>query len=231
MYGSDAVIRAVMFDMDGVLIDSEPVHKAALQAVLSASGLPVPNDPDWEPIFLGRPDRDGLLDWFQLHGVEQDPQPLMDVKQVYFAERFDALVTPLYDGQWLARELAIRGIPLALVTGAHRSEMEMTLERFALGEYFSARISANDITTGKPHPEPYLRGAAALGIDPAETLVIEDAPAGVRSALAAGARVIAVDRYGSPDRLAGATVVSQLDQRVVDMVLAAMLDGVPPARS
>ena len=212
------MIRAVMFDMDGVLIDSEPVHKVALQAVLAAYGLPVPGDADWEPVFLGRPDRDGLLDWFRLHGIEHDPRPLMDDKQIFFAERFDELVTPHADGQWLARALAELGVPLALVSGARRNEIELTLERFNLRSLFQATVSADDVSVGKPDPEPYLRGAEALGVDPRETLVIEDAPAGMRAALAAGARVVVVDRYGTPELFDGVVPLDRLDERVVEMV-------------
>ena len=56
------MIRAVLFDMDGVLVDSEPAHRAAAQAVLRERGLPVPDDGDWERVFLGRPDRDGPIE-------------------------------------------------------------------------------------------------------------------------------------------------------------------------
>lgn len=216
------MLRAVMFDMDGVLIDSEPVHKAALQAVLAAYGLPSPCDDDWEPYFLGRPDRDGLLDWFAQHGVVHDLQPIMDDKQIHFAERFDALVSPYADGQWLARALAERGVPLALVSGARRSEIELTLERFDLRGVFRVSISADDVSVGKPHPEPYLRGAAALGVPASATVVVEDAPAGMRAAQAAGAQVVVVDRLGQPQLYDGLTPVSALDERVLDWVLSAL---------
>jgi beta-phosphoglucomutase-like phosphatase (HAD superfamily) len=215
------MIRAVMFDMDGVLIDSEAAHQAALQAVLAAYGMPVPGDDDWEPVFLGRPDRDGLLDWFKLHGIVQDVHPLMADKQVYFTAHYDSLVTPHEDGQWLARALAELGIPLALVSGARRNEIELTLDRFNLRACFRASVSADDVRVGKPDPEPYLRGAAALGIDPRDTLVIEDAPAGMRAALAAGARVVVVDRYGTPELFDGITPLDRLDERVLELVASA----------
>lgn len=221
------MIRAVMFDMDGVLIDSEPVHQAAMQAVLAAHGLPVPGDDDWERVFLGRPDRDGLLDWFRLHGVERDPWPLMAVKEVYFAERFNDLVAPLEDGLWLARALAHAGVPLALVSGARRSEIELALDRFALRPLFHATISSDDVATGKPDPEPYLRGAAALGVDPRETAVIEDAPAGMRAAQAAGAQVVVVDRLGRPELFEGVIPVARLDDRVLARLVSAFHASLP----
>jgi len=218
--------RAVMFDMDGVLIDSEPVHMAALQAVLAAHGAPVPGESDWEPVFLGRPDRDGLLDWFRIHGIERDVRVLMDDKQFYIAERFAEMVAPCPDGQWLARALAARGMPLALVSGARRNEIELTLERFDLRSVFAVTVSADDVSVGKPNPAPYLRGAELLGVAAAETLVIEDAVAGMLAARAAGADVIVVDRLGRPERFGGLTPVERLDERVLARITsAAFLPG------
>src|SRR4051794_23602137 len=132
------MIRAVLFDMDGVLIDSEPTHQAAAQAALRERGLPVPDDDDWVRIFLGRPDRDGLLDWFAEHGVNEDIDELMAAKQVGVLERLAAEVAPCEDGQWLARALHARGVPLAVVTGARRQELELVLRRFDLGAVFGA---------------------------------------------------------------------------------------------
>src|SRR3954462_12344753 len=96
------MIRAVLFDMDGVLIDSEPTHQAAAQAVLRERGLPVPDDDDWVRVFLGRPDRDGLIDWFAQHRVAADIAPLLAAKQARVAARLAAEVAACADGQWLA---------------------------------------------------------------------------------------------------------------------------------
>lgn len=118
------------------------------------------------------------------------------------------------DGQWLARALHERGVPLALVTGARRSELDLVLRRFDFGAVFAATVSADDVVVGKPDPEPYLRGAAALGLLASECLVIEDAVAGLRSAEAAGAAVIVVDRLGDPGRFAPQRPVARLDEGV-----------------
>jgi HAD superfamily hydrolase (TIGR01509 family) len=214
------MIRAVLFDMDGVLIDSEPAHQAAAQVVLRERGLPVPGDHDWERVFLGRPDRDGLHDWFAEHRVVADVEDLMAAKQVQVAARLATGVVACDDGQWLARELHRRGVPLALVTGARRAEAALVIERFALDGVFAATVSADDVARGKPDPEPYLRGAAALGVSASACLVIEDAVPGLRAAEAAGAAVIVVDRLGQPERFATVRPVARLDERVLAAILA-----------
>ncbi len=121
------MIRAVLFDMDGVLIDSEPTHQSAAQAVLRERGLPVPDDDAWERVFMGRPDRDGLIDWFAEHRMVADIEELIAAKEVGVVARLAGEVAPYEDGQWLARALHEHGVPLALVTGARRSEAALVL--------------------------------------------------------------------------------------------------------
>jgi HAD superfamily hydrolase (TIGR01509 family) len=220
------VLRAILFDMDGVLIDSEPTHQAAAQEALRERDLPVPDDDDWRRVFLGRPDRDGLIDWFSQHRVAGDIGAIMAAKQVRVATRLATEVAACDDGQWLARELHRRGVPLALVSGARRTEIALVVERFALDDVFAATVSADDVTTGKPDPEPYRRGAAALGVPASACLVIEDAIPGLRSAQAAGAAVIVVDRFDQPGRFAPLQPVKRLDEAV----LTAILERLPPGR-
>jgi HAD superfamily hydrolase (TIGR01509 family) len=211
-----------MFDMDGVLIDSEPAHLAAMDEILRRECVPVPDAMDWQRVFFGRPDRDGLRDWFTLHGLRDDGviERIMADKLTLFSAHFERLVTPFPDAQQLARDLHARGVPLALVTGARRAEMQLALERFALSALFSACVSGDDVTVGKPDPQPYLRGAAALGHEAGECLVIEDAEAGVAAALAAGAAVLAIDRIGQPHRFDSVPYVSGIDAGVLESILA-----------
>ena len=210
---------AVLFDMDGVLIDSEPVHELVTVEALQAHALPIPSDAEWQSIFLGRPDRDGLRDWFALHGTSAAVEPVMANKLQRFEARFAELVRAFEDGQWLARELHTEGVPLALVTGARRAEADLVLRHFALRDVFAATVTADDVTVGKPNPEPYLLGAALLGVSAEDCVVIEDSVAGLSSAIAAGASTVVVDRLGVPGRFAPHVPVLQFDDVVRDRLL------------
>ncbi len=215
-------IDAVLFDMDGVLVDSEPVHERVTIEALNAYGLPMPDDAQWQRIFLGRPDRDGLRDWFALHRIDLPVETIMADKLARFEARFEDLVQPFEDGQWLARELHARDVPLALVTGARRDEADLVLRHYCLSSVFRATVTADDVTVGKPDPEPYLSGARLLGVSPDRCLIIEDSFAGVTSANAVDAEVIVVDRLGMPERFAPRVPVPALDDRVLVTILEQM---------
>jgi beta-phosphoglucomutase-like phosphatase (HAD superfamily) len=212
-------IRAVLFDMDGVLVDSEPAHFQVTIETLDARGLPTPNDEEWDRIFLGRPDRDGFTEWFLEMRADENVEAFMADKAARFAERFGDLVRPFEDGQWLARELHGRGVPLALVSGARRSDVDLVLHHFDLSSVFRASLSSDDVTYGKPDPQPWQMGAATLGVPPSACIVIEDAVPGLRAAEAAGATPIVVDRVNDPTRFRTIEPVIRLDESVLHMIL------------
>lgn len=215
-----AMIDAVLFDMDGVLVDSEPAHFAVTRAALGVAGLPIPTDDEWDAVFFGRPDREGLADWCLRHHLTTDIGAIMADKLLRFEERFEELVTPFEDAQWLARALHAAGVPLAIVTGARRVEMELVVRHFGLTGVFQATISSDDIYAGKPDPEGFLKGAAALDVAPERCAVIEDALPGIRAAQAAGMALVVVDRLGRSERFAPIVPVARLDQVVLDGLLA-----------
>jgi beta-phosphoglucomutase len=217
------MIEAVLFDMDGVLVDSEPAHFVVTVEAMRAFDIPVPDDEAWESIFLGRPDRDGFTDWFLQHRIGVAVETVMADKLARMEARFHEIVTPFEDGQWLARELHRRGVRMALVTGARRAEADLVLQSFDLEHVFEASVSADDVSSGKPDPQPYLLGAAALGMPPHHCLVIEDSVVGLRAAEAAGAAAIVVDRLNDPDRYITARPVPRLDDDVLNDILARML--------
>lgn len=212
-------IDAVLFDMDGVLIDSEPVHYRMAFETLAHFGLPTPTEQEYDEHLFGRPDRDGFSDWLLRNHLDWPVDDLLVEKLNRMKQSFADLVKPCPDGQWLARELARRGMPLAIVTGGRRAELDMVVDLFNLGDVFRATISSDDVPDGKPDPGPFLAGAAALGVEPTTCAVIEDAVPGLRAAEAAGMWPIVVDRSGDPARFAPATPVDQLDQSVLNMIL------------
>lgn len=206
---------AVLFDMDGVLVDSEPAHFAVTCEALEKFGLPIPDDHDWQTIFFGRPDRDGLAEWCNRHHITADIGAIMADKLGRFEARFSELVKPFDDAQWLARALHERGMPLAIVSGARRPEVDLVVQRFHLEDVFRTTLSSDEVRSGKPNPEGYLKGAKALGVEPARCTVIEDALPGIAAAQAAGAALVVVDRLNDPTRFAPLTPVTRLDDAVL----------------
>lgn len=212
-------IEAVLFDMDGVLIDSEPVHFRMMVETLGAAGFPEPNEAEYDRYFFGRPDRDGFSDWLLRHHIDADIEGLVADKLGRMTERFEELVLACEDGQWLARELSRHGLPLALVSGARRAEIDLVIELFGLRDVFAATISSDDVQAGKPDPDPFLAGARALGVAPGACAVIEDAIPGLRAAEAAGMWPIVVDRRGDPGRFAPVEPFDRLDEQVLQLLL------------
>jgi beta-phosphoglucomutase len=115
------------------------------------------------------------------------------------------------------RSLAARQVSLALVTGSLHLEADLTLKTFKIHDLFGAVIAAEDITESKPSPQGYLKAAAALGVEPAMCVVIEDAPSGVQAAVAAGTRCLAVTTTHSAKELGQAMqVVGELSLGCLD---------------
>lgn len=215
-----AEIHAVLFDMDGVLIDSEPVHASSTLDALRRRDIPLPDVEEWESVFAGRPDRDGLRDWFAHHAVSVAPEDVMADTLVTFLAGFRAGVLPFPDAQQLACDLAAAGLPLALVTGARRDEAALAMEHFGLEHCFRARVTSDDVERGKPDPLPFLEGARLLGVAPQHCVVIEDSVAGALAAEAAGIPAIMVDRIERPERFPLLQPLATIDSAIRDLILS-----------
>ncbi len=179
---------AVLFDLDGTLIDSEPAHVAANHRLFSECNLPVPA---WEHDgFKGRPAFAVFAEMCSRYGPGRlDVDEMVRRKQVLFREEAE-VVTLLPGAHALLERLEARGVPTALVTSTDRVLVDELLAR--LGLHFAATITADDITRPKPDAEPYCRGAEALGVSAGQCLAVEDAPSGIASARAAGCHVVAL---------------------------------------
>jgi HAD superfamily hydrolase (TIGR01509 family) len=177
--------EAVLFDMNGVIVDDEPLHFAAFQTVLQdIGGL---SSGQYKKYFAGKTDSDGFASYLAA-GKDQRPDivDLMARKaEVYVALAADNLM-PYPGAADCIQDLAEKDVPLALVTSSTQREAAAVLASFQLSKYFSVVVTAEDVTKGKPDPEGYQRAAELLGCDPARCLVVEDAPSGLRAAHAAG---------------------------------------------
>ena len=183
--------RAILFDMDGVLIDSEPVHEEAIVALTGEMGRKL-TDKDLLFSFKGAPEKSMAAKLMEIFPENtKTAEELIGRKVDLYADLFPAV--KLIDG---AKEFVEKshaaGRKHALVTSASRSTQELTFETFGFGPFFDDIVTGEDIKRGKPDPEPYLIAAEKLGVKPEECVVIEDSINGVKSGHAAGCVVIAL---------------------------------------
>ena len=197
--------KAVIFDMDGVLVDSESSHEQAYLDVVNALGYGDNHGLRFTD-YLGRSDDLLWRDFIALHHPPQTFEELLALKTQRVVEiiRRDQ---PLFEGvPELVKELAGK-YRLALASGSERAIVEEVLAMRGLRRFFSATISGSDIKHGKPDPEIFLRAACLLGVAPADCCVIEDSKPGVAAALAAGMPVIAITNTHPAAQLSHATQV------------------------
>jgi beta-phosphoglucomutase-like phosphatase (HAD superfamily) len=189
------VVAAVIFDLDGVLIDSEGVWDAARREVALQNGG------RWTPeathAMLGMSSTEWSAYMHDQLGVELEPAGISAAVvgrlEAHYREHLPLL--PYARG-------AVAGLgehwPLALASSANRPILDLVLELARLGEYFRATVSSEEVARGKPAPDVYLEAARRLGVAPARCVAVEDSGNGVRSAAAAGMKVIAVPNREFP---------------------------------
>jgi beta-phosphoglucomutase len=177
-------VSAVIFDMDGVVVDSEPLHEAAQAQVFDEYDLPVPATE--YATFKGRPERDVFAYILQKYdpAAAISPESIIARKHALYRTLLDD-ATPVEGAIDFIAFVAAR-VPVGLTTSAARDEQRRVFDLFDLHAFFRTIISADEIKQAKPHPEPYLRTLRGMNAAPETTLVIEDSVLGVQSALAAG---------------------------------------------
>jgi HAD superfamily hydrolase (TIGR01509 family) len=182
------LIEAVIFDMDGVLVDSEPLQYEAYRRVFADHGAVVERD-EFIRLWVGR--GSVLHEHIERHGLRVSVEEVRRSKKTVYDElvREKLKLRPGLLG--LLRRLH-RQLLTALASSAHPDSVSVVLEKFKLTEYFDAILTGGDVEHNKPHPEIYLKAAERLGVAPEQCLALEDSTAGVTSAKAAGMRVIAL---------------------------------------
>ena len=183
-------IQAVLFDFDGVLVDSEPIRFKTGARALEEIGVSLTWD-RFMRFWLGRTDAAGLRDLLG-DRFEADGQRVVTRRNALYEERLDEV--PAFPDTVRLMERVPDGTRLAVATGSRRMEVDRILTRLRLLSRFRAIVTAEDYARAKPAPDPFLTAARRLHLPPASCLVIEDSLAGVTAARAAGMRVVAVDR-------------------------------------
>lgn len=180
--------RAYLFDLDGTVADTMPQHFVAWTATLADHGAAMSEELFYE--WGGVPPLKVVSLLNERFGYTLDPETVMADKEARFLEGIND-VQPI--ASVLAHIVAQHGrIPLAIVSGSPRANVERTLKVLGLTDRFDITVCAEDYTNGKPHPEPFLKAAELLHVEPRQCLVFEDADAGIASAKAAGMQWVRV---------------------------------------
>jgi HAD superfamily hydrolase (TIGR01509 family) len=213
--------RAVIFDMDGVLTDSEPAFYAAVNDVLARYGEHI--DLDEYERFIGNATP---TTWAGIIKLKQLPAALDEIIDAYEAPLMARLREPrppLPGARELIDALRSRGVPIALCTASYSRWVDAILGGAGLLGLFDALSTADMVERTKPHPDPYLLAAKKLGIPPEACTVIEDSLSGITSALGAGTHVLQLQATStSARRVDGvARVISSLSDFPLELVLPA----------
>lgn len=176
-------INAILFDLNGVIIDDENLQQQAFSEVLTKYDIQISDD-EYRKFFLGKSDVDGFSSYLQTNKIsELNIKNLVYEKGIVYSDLIDSQAVALNSGSFrLLQELRIRGYKIALVTASTKRDMNKILQKFNIGVYFDILISADDVEHGKPSPEAYLLAASKLQVKPNKCLVIEDSLSHVQEA-------------------------------------------------
>ena len=214
------MLRAIIFDCDGVIADTEPLHFAAFQRVLEEEGLQLTREQYYRD-YLALDDRNCFSQVHSDREVALGPEKLFDLiaRKASYIEPMMRSHLLIFPGVVEFMRQASERFPMAVASGALRHEVELVLQHAGVRELFEVIVAAEDVVNGKPDPEPFLKACSLLNatggqtIGPHECLVIEDSIPGVRAAHSAGMRCLAVTNSYSRERLDNADrVVGGLDE-------------------
>ncbi|HDP80216.1 MAG TPA: HAD family phosphatase [Spirochaetes bacterium] len=205
MSGPAKIYRCFLFDMDGVVVDSMEQHARTWIEVLAGYGVSL----EREDIFRreGMSGLSSIRDIFREKGLDAPPDRELLALQERKLALFEECDISVFPGiSEILSYLWEKALPMALVTGSLRRSVDHVLPP-EIRRFFTAIVTVDDITNGKPHPEPYLKAVHALGAGPQDALAIENAPLGILSARAAGIDCYAVETTLDASHLSAAHAV------------------------
>jgi pseudouridine 5'-phosphatase len=203
-----AALRAVVFDLDGVLANTEDLYEQACSMVLGRRGRTY--DPPLREQMMGRPVADSIRIMIDAHGLAESVDELIQECREVMQELLATSLAPMPGVIGLLDRLQEDNFPIAVATSALREYAEFVLTRLEIRRRFRFVLAAEDIRRGKPDPEVYLLASKQLGLSPSATMVLEDSANGCRAAVAAGAFTVAVpNRHTANHDFAGAQFIAE----------------------
>jgi len=194
------MLKAILFDMDGVIVDSEPLHKKAYFNMFKDIGIDV-SEKLFES-FTGQSTLKICSSLCKYFSLTNPPQELVDLKRSHFKYIFEndkdfKLIDGVLD---LIKDYVNNGLVLVLASSASMVTINNVFKRFKLDKYFIAKLSGADLQASKPHPEIFIKAAQSSGFKKEECLVIEDSTNGIKAAKAAGIFCVGFDSFHSKNQ-------------------------------
>ncbi|HMM41864.1 MAG TPA: HAD family phosphatase [Thermomicrobiales bacterium] len=213
---SSREIAAVVFDLDGLLIDSEPLQAWAWDTYAQRFGTTLRDDVLARMLGLRTVDASRIF--VELLGLPVAPDVAMRERDELLLAAAPGQIAAHRGAVELVAHLRGRGVPLALATSGHRRYVDLALTSAGLSGAFDVEVTGDQVERGKPHPDIYLRAAELLSTPPERCLALEDAPNGVRAALAAGMVCFAIPDAGHPGGVDDADEVLGSLRQVLSML-------------
>ena len=192
------MIKAVIFDMDGLMIDSERVTFEGYQHILSKKGKTITED--FYITLLGKPIKGIFQRFYDVYGNDFPIESVITDVHRYMAERFETEGVPLKTGLVeLLKYCREKGYRTIVATSSNRNRVDKILKSADIEQYFDDSICGDEVTKGKPDPEVFLKSCMKLGVNTDEAVVLEDSEAGIQASYAAGIKVICVPDMKQPE--------------------------------
>ena len=201
------MIKAILFDMDGVLIDARTWHFDALNLALSHFGITI-SEESHLATFDGLPTRDKLHILTKSKSLPNGLHELINkLKQIYTLEICSQRCKPMFNHQYALSRLKKEGYKLAVCSNSVRASIETMMNLSCLNSYLDLVISNQDVKEGKPSPEMYQQAMSTLGCAPKECLILEDNDNGIKAAIAAGGHLL---KIGVPEDVTYQSIKSRI---------------------
>ncbi|HJV20338.1 MAG TPA: HAD family phosphatase [Sediminibacterium sp.] len=199
-------IKAVIFDLDGTMIDNNAYHLAAWRQYLTDLGINITEE-EYRKNINGRTNKDAIEYIYKRTMSNEEAMVYTLEKEALYRRMYQPFIQPVEGLTSLLKFMEQRNIPLGIATSGIRVNIDFMFEHIPVRKFFSAVINSEHITHGKPHPEIFLKTAEALHVSPGSCLVFEDAAVGVKAAKAAGMKVVALTTTQTEPELAEADLI------------------------
>lgn len=213
---------AFIFDMDGVIVDTNPYHKIALREFAAKYGYSLSEEELIKKIY-GRTNKEWIPNLFERSLTEEEVARFGEVKEKLFRDLYEKDIEEVAGLSRFLEQAFQLDIKMAIGTSAPRSNVDFVLQHTGIGKFFSIILDESHVTHGKPNPEIYLNCAAALHFPPARCIVFEDSLSGVAAGLAAGCHVVGIATTHSAEELGTKVTMKNFTEMSPDDVIEMLL--------